>query len=76
MRKKTEISASMPRRKELSDTPIKLCNEISKLFRAHFRENEKHDEVYSYKVQYFRRVLNNWASSNDVVLDWDDLEIQ
>ena len=47
MRKKTEIPAPMPRRKELSDTPIKLCNEISKLFRAHFRENEKHDGVMS-----------------------------
>ena len=47
MRKKTETPAPMPRRKELSDTPIKLCNEISRLFRAHLRENDRHDGVMS-----------------------------
>ena len=47
MRKKTEIPAPMPKRKELSDTPIKLCNEISRLFRAHLRENDRHDGVMS-----------------------------
>ena len=47
MRKKIEIPAPMPRRKELSDTPIKLCNEISRLFRAHLRENDRHDGVMS-----------------------------
>ena len=30
--------ASPPRRVELSDNPVKLCNEISRLFRARMRE--------------------------------------
>lgn len=47
MRKKNEIPAPMPKRKELSDTPIKLCNEISRLFRAHLRENETREGVMS-----------------------------
>ena len=47
MRKKMEVLVPMPKRKELSDTPIKLCNEISRLFRAHLRENERHEGVMS-----------------------------
>lgn len=37
--------APMPRRTELSDTPIKLCNEISRLFRAMVRANENREGV-------------------------------
>ena len=37
----------MPPRKELSDTPIKLCNEISRLCRAHMRATEGQDGVMS-----------------------------
>ena len=47
MRRKCENPSPMPRRKELSDTPTKLCNEISRLFRAHMRENDTHDGVMS-----------------------------
>lgn len=42
---KTELPAMPPPRKELSDTPVKLCNEISRLFRAHMRAAEKQDGV-------------------------------
>ena len=33
-----EILAPMPRRKELHETPNRLCNEISRLFRSRMRE--------------------------------------
>ena len=39
--------APMPTRKELNDTPVKLCNEISRLFRAHMRETDTSDGVMS-----------------------------
>lgn len=45
MRKKEKIPAPMPPRAELSNTPIKLCNEISRLFRAYLRENETREGV-------------------------------
>ena len=44
---KKEALSSPPKRKELSDTPIKFCNEISRLFRAKFREQDKPDGVMS-----------------------------
>lgn len=44
MRKK-ELPAMPPPRKELSDTPVKLCNEISRLFRAHIRATERQEGV-------------------------------
>ena len=34
-------------RKELSDNPVKLCNEISRIFRARMRENCDIDGVMS-----------------------------
>lgn len=39
--------APMPARRELSDTPLKLCNEIARLFRAHMRATEGQDGVMS-----------------------------
>lgn len=36
-----------PPRKELSDTPIKFCNEISRLFRAKMRESDDSEGVMS-----------------------------
>ena len=45
MRKKKEMPAAMPRRTELSDTPVKLCNEICRLFRARVRANETQEGV-------------------------------
>ncbi len=39
------IPASPPPRVELSDNPVKLCNEISRLFRAKMRETEDADGV-------------------------------
>ena len=37
----------MPKRKELSDTPVKLCCEISRLFHARLRENGQGEGVMS-----------------------------
>ncbi len=39
------IPASPPQRAELSDNPVKLCSEISRLFRAKMREVEDTDGV-------------------------------
>lgn len=36
-----------PERKELSDNPVKLCNEIARIFRARMRENCDIDGVMS-----------------------------
>ena len=36
-----------PHRKELSDNPVKLCNEIARIFRARMRENCDIDGVLS-----------------------------
>ncbi|MBO5938652.1 MAG: MarR family transcriptional regulator [Clostridia bacterium] len=36
-----------PARKELSDTPIKFCNEISRLFRAKLRQSDDSEGVMS-----------------------------
>ncbi len=42
---KKEYLVAPPRRKELNDTPIKLCNEISRLFRNRRREEDRHEGV-------------------------------
>ena len=42
-----KIPAPPPKRKELSDTPVKLCNEISKLFRTHLRQANTTEGVMS-----------------------------
>lgn len=48
MRKRNMISpAPMPKRKELSDTPVKLCCEISRLFHTRLRESGQVDGVMS-----------------------------
>ena len=40
-----KMMATMPSRKELNDNPVKLCNEISRLFRARMRECDELDGV-------------------------------
>ncbi len=45
MKEKKEFPASPPPRKELSDTPLKFCNEISRLFRHRMREMENSEGV-------------------------------
>ena len=47
MQRSKEIPIAPPARKELSDTPIKLCNEISRLFRFRMREQEGNEGVMS-----------------------------
>ena len=37
----------MPKRKELSDTPVKLCCEISRIFRTKLRESSQSEGVMS-----------------------------
>ena len=54
----------MPRRKELSDTPVKLCNEISRLFRAHMRETDTSDGVMSQQGAHL--VLSTLAVSDGI----------
>ena len=51
MKQRMELPASPPPRKELSDTPVKFCNEISRLFRAYMRQNDPTDgEAYNLNV--------------------------
>ncbi len=45
MKNKKEILPPPPKRKELNDTPVKLCNEISRLFRNKRRENDTNEGV-------------------------------
>ncbi|MBE6546661.1 MAG: MarR family transcriptional regulator [Ruminococcaceae bacterium] len=47
MKRKTGMPAPPPPRKELSDNPIKLCNEIGRLFRTRMRETDSSDGVMS-----------------------------
>lgn len=47
MEKKRQMPAPPPPRKELSDNPVKFCNEISRLFRNKMREMEGCDGVMS-----------------------------
>ncbi len=47
MKRRKEIPAPPPARKELSDTPIKFCNEISRLFRMQMRQNDTSEGVMS-----------------------------
>ncbi len=44
---KKYISVPPPKREELSDNPVKLCNEISRIFRSKMRENGEHEGVMS-----------------------------
>jgi len=46
-KKHVDIPAPMPKRKELSDTPVKLCCEISRIFRAKLRESSQSEGVMS-----------------------------
>ena len=47
MKQAVELPASPPPRRELSDTPVKLCNEISRLFRFRIRQTEGQEGVMS-----------------------------
>ena len=62
MSKKICQPPALPRRKELNDTPVKLCNEISRLFRAHMRETDTSDGVMSQQGAHL--VLSTLAVSD------------
>lgn len=62
--KKKICPAPPPQRAELSDTPVKLCNEISRLFRTHMRENDPQDGVMSQQGAHL--VLSNLASCDGI----------
>lgn len=47
MKQKKEMPAPPPKRQELSDNPVKLCNEIARLFRHRMRESGTHEGVMS-----------------------------
>ena len=47
MKEKREIPAPPPARKELSDNPVKLCNEIGRLFRNRMRSLEGQEGIMS-----------------------------
>ena len=56
--------APPPARKELNDTPVKLCNEISRLFRTHIRENISDEGVMSQQGAHL--VLSTLAVSDGI----------
>ena len=62
--KQKKCLPAMPQRQELSDTPVKFCNEIAQLFRHRMRSNEKHDGVMS--QQGARLVLSMLAVSDGI----------
>ena len=47
MKEKRELPAPLPPRKELSDNPVKLCNEIGRLFRNRMRSLEGQEGIMS-----------------------------
>ena len=47
MKNKRNVVAIPPKRKELSDNPVKLCNEIARLFRGIMRESDDYDGIMS-----------------------------
>ena len=47
LKKHVVIPAPMPKRPELSDTPVKLCCEISRIFRTRLRESGQSEGVMS-----------------------------
>lgn len=47
MKQRGELPIAPPVRPELSDTPIKFCNEISRLFRAKMRQGDDYEGVMS-----------------------------
>ena len=64
MKQKNISPPSPPSRKELNETPVKLCNEISRLFRARMRENDPQDGVMSQQGAHL--VLSNLAVSDGI----------
>ena len=59
-----QMHSPMPKRRELSDNPVKLCNEISRIFRARMRESCDIDGVMS--QQGARLVLATLAISDGI----------
>ena len=45
MKSKYKSSPKMPERKELSNNPVKMCNEVAHLFRAAIREMNDNDDI-------------------------------
>ena len=64
MKRSQAAPASMPNRPELSDTPIKLCNEISRLFRHRLREREDNDPLFS---EHGARLILSFLATKDGV---------
>ena len=64
MKQKNISPPPPPSRKELSDTPVKLCNEISRLFRSRMKENDPQDGVMSQQGAHL--VLANLAVSDGI----------
>ena len=64
MTKNKLCHAPPPVRKELNDTPVKLCNEISRLFRTHIRESISDDGVMSQQGAHL--VLSTLAVSDGI----------
>ncbi len=61
-KRKFENLPSPPPRQELSDNPVKLCNEIARIFRARMRENCDIDGVMS---QQGARLVLSLLAIND-----------
>ena len=47
MKKARDLPLPPPPREELSDNPVKLCNEIARLFRNHMRSSDRQEGVMS-----------------------------
>ena len=59
-----QLNPPLPKRRELSDNPVKLCNEIARIFRARMRESCDIDGVMS--QQGARLVLSTLAISDGI----------
>ena len=71
MKNKERLPVVLPCRPELKDTPVKLCNEISRLFFARMRECWGHDGVMS---QPGARMILQFLISTDGVIQRDLVE--
>ena len=67
MKKKIPLAAP-PERPELSNTPIKLCNEISRLCRAHLSRDRETDSVF---VRQGARLTVSYLALRDGVTQLD-----
>ncbi len=71
MKNKERLPVVLPCRPELKDTPVKLCNEISRLFHSRMRECRGHDGVMS---QPGARMILQFLISTDGVIQRDLVE--